>query len=140
MKMEGKKTSDIASEFGVDETTVRRQWRWLKQGRGFYYNAPKSGRPRALQGDDYERFIATAENDEWEDVPDLLRRTGAPIGRTTARRYLHSNNFVTRRKVDVPLISEGHAKKNGRNGRTSMQSARCASGSGCGSVMRRDSK
>ena len=101
----------IASEFGVDKSTVDRRWRKYKQGKSFYYNSPKPGRPRALSRAELDVFVAAAEAGDWEDVPDLKHKTGARVSDSTARNYLKRAGFVARKKQKVPLIQPGNAKK-----------------------------
>ena len=101
----------IASEFGVNKSTVDRRWRKFKEGKSFYYKSPKAGRPRALNRTELDVFVAAAEAGEWEDVPDLKRKTGAHVSNSTARNYLKEAGFITRRKQKVPLIRPENAKK-----------------------------
>ena len=107
-----KKTNrNIADQLGISEKTVEYRWKKYKEGKSLYHNSPKTGRPRALQGSDYNRFMQAVEEERWEDVTDLLRHAQVSISRSTTRRYLREAGWVTRRKVRVPLISEKNAGK-----------------------------
>ena len=107
----GKCPSEVAAEFGVDVTTVRRRWQKHLQGKNAYYNSPKSGQPRALQGSGYDAFIKAAGDGDFEDVPKLLQDMDTHISKTTARKYLHENGLVARTMLTVPLIKKENAEK-----------------------------
>lgn len=111
LKQQGKTNESIAKQLGVSESTVEYRWKKFRQGKSLYHNSPKKGRPRALQGNDYERFMKAVEEGRWEDVPQLLKQASVDIGRTTARRYLREAGWGTRRKLKVPLIKEVNARK-----------------------------
>ena len=111
LKQAGVPSFAIASEFGVDKSTVDRRWRKFKQGKSFYHNSPKTGRPRALNQAELDAFVDAAEAGDWEDVPDLKCKTGARVSDSTARNYLKRAGFVARKKQKVPLIQSKNAKK-----------------------------
>ena len=101
---------EIAKHLGISKSTVEYRWRKLKQGKTVYHDSPKKGRPRALQGDDYEHFMKAVDERDWEDVQELLSQADSAISASTARRYLKEEGWISQRKVRVPLIQPRHAQ------------------------------
>lgn len=107
----GAKPRDIASEIGINVSTVRRQLKKLHQNPNPYYVVPGRGRKRALNERDIRRAAREITSGNQPNATALQRDMFPELSPETMRRYLREIGLNGRVRRKKPMLRRIHKRK-----------------------------
>jgi len=110
MKVHGDSNRQIATKFGIDQSTVGRIWRRYQEDQDFYSIGTKMGRPAKLTDKDAKFAALALARGQAKTAADIQREYFPEVHPDTVRNHLRKTGLEAHIKRKVPYLKPQHVQ------------------------------